>query len=1238
MQLQLKSIPHFLIRLGFQLLTSGSVLCLIALPTLAEVQSQSSAPPNPDVAQSAGIEATDATAFCPCELELKILNLNEDDVLDAPSGIIVLSHDARKTVELRVNGEVVEETLIGRRENDDGKGISRSTWYGVPLQSGKNTVTATTNDGETKIVTVMVRGKPQRLTVSTVETRIPADGRSVMTVTGQLLDEAGNLTNRNTLVTVSANGGEFVGEDGDRLQDGFQVEAQDGKFTAQLRSGLKAQRVQIRAAVGSGPIGSTPLEAFTQAEFETSLRPSIATGVISLRLGGEGNDFYGKLRDFLPLDGDNDFTADLKGQAFAMGAVGDWLLTGAYNSDRNLNESCDETNRLFRASDPCDNDYPTYGDGSRSEILTPSLDSLYLKFERTSPVARAGTDSFLWGDYKTDQFARRSQQFTALTRELHGFSGNYNWDNLQISGFFGNNVQGFQRDTISPDGTSGYYFLSRRLLLEGSEDVFVELEELDRPGTVLQRIPLLRGQDYTIDYDRGTLLFTDPVLRTDISAEGFTLVRRIVATYQYDDGGSDNKIYGGRLQYNFSRDKGRETWLAGTYLREDKGSRDYSLFGLDTLISLGDRGTLVGEYARSDNDSEILGNVEGSAYRFELDGELTDSLLGRAYYRHADTGFSNNATVSFVPGQTRYGAQLNASIADRTQLRFQYDHEKNEGNVPQPRLTFGDLFDAQEEATPGVEVDNSLTTISAGVLQKIGPADVSVDWVYRDRNDNKSPGIFDENSQQLRSRLLVPLNDRLSFLAQNETTLSADVDPVFSDRTLLGLNWKVWDGVNAQLAQQFFHRGQYAGKQITSLNVTGDYNLSRDTLLRGRYTVLNGAEDLQMQGAVGIQHNIPINPHLKADLTFERVFGNLLGDNAAADVFAQPFAFGQSAAALGIPDGTSYSGGLTYATDRVQAKIRYERRNSPQGNNQVLTAAAGGKINDSLTGLFNYKQARAANQTLENLGTTAYLKAGLAYRNPQSDKFNALLRYEYRKNPSTIPDSILFGSGTGYHEHLFGVEALYTPNWQWEFFGKLALRNSVSFLADDLVGSSTVTLAQGRVSYKFAQRWDATGEFRWLNQGSANYGETGFLGELGYYVNPNLRLAGGYSLGRASDRDFDGSRTVGGPYFGVSLKLDNLFQGFGLQNWPEPAFNQPASVEPNINPTPESTPESTSESTPESPDPFIENLTPETPDERPPVPQLEPQLEPFTPEESASPTGENSGHSAPVSAPVPALW
>lgn len=1078
--------------------------------------------------------------------EVKILSPAIDAVIDVPAAMVVVQAPEGKQVELRVNGVLVSDQLIGRTETDQKSGQVLRTYYGVSLQPGSNTISAQIiGASQSAQVTVQVRGEAEKLSVQAAEAKIPADGRSTAAIRGELLDGQGNRSNRDALITLSTTAGEFLDTDAAADQPGFQVKAERGQFTARLRSGLEARTVTIRAAVGK-------LEDFTQLQFETNLRPSIATGVIDLRFGRQGTDFYRSFRDFLPVNRDNNYQLDFGAAVFATGRIGDWLLTGAYNSARPLNETCDGTNSLFRPNgQSCDQNYSVYGDSSESTILTPSIDSLFLKLERTSPVAGAGTDYAMWGDYTTEEFATRSQEFSATNRQLHGFKTNYNFGNLQITGLFANNIQGFQRDTLVPDGTSGFYFLSRRLLVEGSESIFLELEELNRPGTVLKRQQLSRGKDYEIDYDRGTILFREPIARTDVGEVGETLVRRIVSTYQYDTPGSDSRMFAGRVRYHFARGLNRESWLGATYLREDQGTRDFELYGADAFVSLGQNSHALAEYARSTNLSDVLGLVSGSAYRFELESKLSQGIDARAYYRQADTGFANNATVSFVPGQTRYGTQLTAQVGKTTNLRFQYDHEDNRGIAPRPLTTLEDLFSPRTEPLPGTQVDNSLTTILAGIQQKIGTADLTVDWIHRDREDRLNSGL-DSNSDQLRSRLNVPLTRDLTFIAQNETTLSQETDAIYSDRTLLGLNWQVVSGINVQLAQQFFTRGQFEGQSITSLNVIGDYKLARDTTLRGRYTLWGGANDLTMQGAIGINQGIVISPGLRLDLAYDRIFGDFLGRSAAGSRFAQPFAFGQGASALGLESGDSYSVGLEYTgSPDFKASARYEHRSSSQSRNTVISAAAAGKISPELTALLRYQQANSANQTLVGLPDTANLKFGLAYRNPRDDRFNALLRYEYRKNPATIPDSILFSTGTGTKDHLFGLEAIYAPDWRWEFYGKFALRNSRSYLASDLAGTSTATLTQLRATYRFAEQWDITGEARWIHQ-TAGFSETGLAIEAGYYLNPNLRLAAGYSFGRAHDRDLTGSRSAGGIYLGLTMKVNELFNGFGLQKVPSP--------------------------------------------------------------------------------------
>ncbi|HEY9801681.1 MAG TPA: TonB-dependent receptor [Leptolyngbyaceae cyanobacterium] len=1079
---------------------------------------------------------------------VKILTPTADSVLDVPASTISVQFPAGSQVELRVNGVVVDAALIGRTENDADTNLVTQTWYGVSLKEGENIVSAQIVGGTEAPVTVkvLVRGTAKKLTIETVEARVPADGRSTATIRGQLLDEKGNPSYQDGVVTLIPTAGELVGQDLKPEQPGFQVEAKKGQFTAKLRSPLQAQIVTIRAIANQ-------LEAFTQVQFETALRPSLVTGVIDVRLGARGTNYYDSFRNFLPPNRDNSTQVDFNSAIFATGAIGEWLFTGAYNSSRPLNEDCNCDNRLFRSYQFNEQNYPVYGDSSKVDVVTPSIDSVYLRFERSTGIPGAAPDYAMWGDYNTEEFARSSQQFTAVTRQLHGFKANYNFGNLQFTGFYGNNVEAFQRDTIAPDGTSGFYFLSRRLVVAGSENVFIELEELNRPGTVLERKSLNRGADYEIDYDRGTILFREPILRTDVDANGQVLVRRIVATYQYDSNNSDSNIYAGRLQYNFSRTANQESWLGATYLRENQGVRDFELYGADARFSLGSQSELIAEYAHSTNNSDMMGLVSGEAFRFEAQGQIFAGLQARAYYRYADTGFANNATISFTPGQTRYGAQLIGKVSQTTNLRLQYDHEDNFGVAPQPLDTFEELFSPRSEAIPGSKVDNSLTTISAGIQQRLGKATVDVDWIHRDREDRIPNNALNSTSSQLRSRFTYPLASNLTFQAQNELTLSSQKDTVYPDRTIFGLNWAVVPGVNISLAQQYYSSGQNAGNSITSLNINGEHKLGSDTTLTARYSILGGANELTTQGAIGLNNRWMIAPGLRLNLAYERVFGNFFNRTAAGQQFAQPFAFGQSASAIGFNGGDSYSIGLEYSDNpEFQASARYEYRTSAAGSNTVISAAAVGKISPALTGLLRYQQANSANQRLTGLGDTVSLKVGLAYRDPNNDKFNALLRYEYRENPATIPDTILLGSGTGSQDHTFALEAIYAPNWQWEFYGKYALRNSTSYIASDLAGTSTVNLGQLRATYRLGYSWDLVGEARVISQSS--YTETGFVVETGYYLTPNLRLSAGYAFGRVDDRDFSGTRSAGGPYLGLTVKVDELFEGFGRQ---KPVPRQP---------------------------------------------------------------------------------
>lgn len=104
---------------------------------------------------------------------------------------------------------------------------------------------------------------------------------------------------------------------------------------------------------------------------------------------------------------------------------------------------------------------------------------MFLKLECNSPILKAETDYTLWGDYTHEEFAERSQGFTVTTRQLQ-------------------DIQALSAIRLSAMERVASTF-SRRLLLEGSETIFLKLEALNRPGRVIKRQQLNRGTGYGID-------------------------------------------------------------------------------------------------------------------------------------------------------------------------------------------------------------------------------------------------------------------------------------------------------------------------------------------------------------------------------------------------------------------------------------------------------------------------------------------------------------------------------------------------------------------------------------------------------------------------------------------------------------------------------------------------------------------------------------------------------------------
>ncbi|NJM76869.1 MAG: hypothetical protein HC852_15135 [Acaryochloridaceae cyanobacterium RU_4_10] len=64
------------------------------------------------------------------------------ELLNKPATAVTIQSPLDRKIELRVNGQLVDQKFIGRTETDTSTQIVKQTWYGVVLQAGSNTLTA----------------------------------------------------------------------------------------------------------------------------------------------------------------------------------------------------------------------------------------------------------------------------------------------------------------------------------------------------------------------------------------------------------------------------------------------------------------------------------------------------------------------------------------------------------------------------------------------------------------------------------------------------------------------------------------------------------------------------------------------------------------------------------------------------------------------------------------------------------------------------------------------------------------------------------------------------------------------------------------------------------------------------------------------------------------------------------------------------------------------------------------
>ncbi|MGH8177559.1 MAG: OmpA family protein [Steroidobacter sp.] len=658
-----------------------------------------------------------------------------------PSIKVAVQHLPTQRAELLINGAAVNALNFDGAATNQAKTVSLSRWRGVDLRDGDNELIAVVRGADGDEVQRLTRkihysGGAVRAELVREASTLLADGRTRPTIALRMTDASGEPARPGTL-------------------GAFRVEAP-------YRSWWEVQSLDDNKLVSVGerePVFSVDEDGVARLELEPTTQAG--TAIIRLRFNerrtqeirvwlepqardwilvgiAEGTATYDTISDNMQSAEqaglEDGYADDGRIAFFAKGAVkGEFLLTAAYDSAR---EHEFEKDRLLGVVEP-DRFYTLYGDATEQRFEAATTRKLFLKVERRQFAA-------LFGDFETGltvtELSRYSRTFT-------GFKSDYAGEHFGYTAFAAESEQGYVKDELQGDGTSGLYRLSRRPLIVNSDKVRIEVRDRFRSEVIVESRPLTPFIDYSIDYLNGTLFFKQPVPSRDAN---FNPVF-IIAEYEVLNGGEAQLTAGGRAAVKLADDR---IEVGASYLQEGAATGDARVAGTDLRWQIGAATELRAEIARSESDDPAVDDA--SAYLTELT-HFTEELDARVYVREQEAGFGVGQQLSTETGTRKIGVdgryrlmeQLSLEAetyrqevlttgAERELVSAELRHEADDYSlgagarrVVETDLTNGDTESQQAFVNGSIDLFKDLITLRASQDLALGGRNSSVDFPAR---------------------------------------------------------------------------------------------------------------------------------------------------------------------------------------------------------------------------------------------------------------------------------------------------------------------------------------------------------------------------------------------------------------------------------------------------------------------------------------------------------------------------
>jgi uncharacterized repeat protein (TIGR01451 family) len=1024
---------------------------------------------------------------------LGFIGIKNEDVLAFTQMTVRVKGTAGVTFKLSVNGKEVAEDRIGKRAVLTEKKLQAWEYLGVNLVAGKNVLVVTQIDqfgnvrGE-KSIDVVAPGALAKFVIEPLQNTANgniADGKTPVKIAIRLLDGNGVGVTSRTAITLSTSSGRWAIEDLSAVEPGIQTFIEGGRAELEIIPPPEPGEARIRVVSGE-------VEAERKIDFLPDLREFIASGLIEGILNLRKFDSKG----FSPARSSDGFEQEIthisrswnggerdaaaRTAMFLKGKVkGEYLLTLAYDSDKNTRE------RLFRDIQP-DEFYPIYGDSSVRGFDAQSTGRFYVRIDKKKSY-------LLYGDFNTSQYTD-ARKLANYSRSLTGVKHHFESGNIAANIFASRDTTRQIIDELPANGTSGPFVLTRIGGLINSEKVEILTRDRNQPSIIVRANPQSRFVDYELEPLTGRILFKAPIPSLDESLNPISV--RI--TYEVDQGGNQFWVAGGDVQVKLA-----DRLEVGASFVDDRNPMDkFRMAGVNAIARIADKTFLIGELAQTKRElftnSTSRDKSSGNASRIEF-RHAGANLDVNLYAGKAEKDF-DNAGSSLGRGRKEMGGRLSYKIDERTRVKGELlQTEDIVGGAKRD----GVLIAAEKTLESGLRIEAGIRharetqpQVPAGSSAIAIPSEVTA---ARVRVTGDVPGLTDAAAY-----------------------VEAEVDVKDSARKIaaIGGDYKLPNGGRVYARHEFISSltGPYGlnsqqRQNSTVVGVSADY--MKNANIFSEYRIRDAISGGDAEAAIGLRNTWALADGLQMHTGFERV---------------------HALSGTGDAESTAATFGLEYTANPLwKGSTRLEFRTSPNSDSILSTVAGAAKISRDWTFL-----GRNTYSLLKNKGQSSgeseqdRMQLGLAYRQTDSDVWNALGRIEHRAES----DSTQVGIKLKRTVELVSIHANWQPRRPFTFSGRYAAK-WVSDNSNGLSTKSTSHLVSGRVIWDLAPRWDiSVSASTLLGKGtqSKHYG----LGlELGFMVMENLWVSGGYNLFGYRDDDLaSGEYTNKGVFVRLRYKFD----------------------------------------------------------------------------------------------------